>query len=482
MERSMLKQCLYQVCRIGFLVLLMAGAGFAQGTGEFTGTIVDQSGGVMPGVTVTVTNTATGAVRSTVSNETGLYSVPALPPGAYTLVAELSGFQTTTVRGAALQVQQVAKVNFTLATGTLTESVEVSGVALLATQDSTVGQVIDNERIVELPLNGRSYLQLTALTPGVNINSVASAGATDFQGGARSRQQITINGQRGQFNHFTLDGIENTDPNFNTYILLPSVDALQEFKVQSATYPADYGFGVTQINVTTKSGTNTLHGTAFEYFRNENLDAKNFFDSKVDPIPPFTRNQYGGTAGGPILKDRLFFFGNYEGLRENKSLTLLANVPLATLRGGDFTARQPIYDPATRVTQPNGTITAQQFPGNRIPAERIDPKSLLALGYWPAANQPGTARNFLNNEARVVEGDQWLGRFDFNQSPALTWYGRVNWSKDLEYQPTSYPGHGTNTKTRADQVHQRRAARGGGHVVREQPLVQHHLRRRPLQL
>jgi hypothetical protein len=447
----MLKTCAAFTCAL-LLTLTGATAALAQGTGEITGTILDETRGVMPGVSVTVTNDATGAVRSAVTNESGIYSIPALPPGTYTVLAELPGFQSRTRSNLILQVQQIARVDFSLSAGTVTESVEVVGrTALLATEDSTVGQVIDNKRIVELPLNGRSYLQLAGLTPGVNINSVPSAGATDFQGGHRSRQQITINGQRGQFNHYTLDGIENTDPNFNTYILLPSVDALQEFKVQSATYPAEYGFGVTQINVTTKSGTNQLHGSAFEYLRNEKLDAKNFFDSKTDPIPPFTRNQYGGTVGGPILRNRLFFFANYEGLREDKALTTLSSVPLAAIRGGDFSGRRPIYDPATRVRQADGTITAQPFPGNRIPADRIDPKALLALGYWPEANLPGTARNFLSNEPRVVEGDQWLGRVDFNQSPSLTWYSRFNYAKDREYQPSSFPGQGTFTSTRPDQ-------------------------------
>src|SRR5262245_3720720 len=255
------------------MLLALASIALAQGTGEITGTITDTTGGVVPGASVSVTNVATGAARHVISNEAGVYSVPALPPATYTVIVELAGFQTQTRRSLLLQVQQVARADFALEAGAVQESIEVTGgAALLATEDSTVGQVIDNKRIVELPLNGRSYLQLAALTPGVNINSTPSSGATDFQGGHRSRQQITINGQRGQFNHYTLDGIENTDPNFNTYILLPSVDALQEFKVQSATYPSEYGYGVTQINVTTKSGTNQLHGSLFEYHRNEALD------------------------------------------------------------------------------------------------------------------------------------------------------------------------------------------------------------------
>ena len=436
------------------MLLAVASVALAQGTGEITGTITDATGGVVPGVSVSVTNVATGAARHATSNEAGVYSVPALPPATYTVVVELQGFQTQTRRNLELQVQQVARADFELETGAVKESVEVTGgAALLATEDSTVGQVIDNKRIVELPLNGRSYLQLAALTPGVNINSSPSAGATDFQGGHRSRQQITINGQRGQFNHYTLDGIENTDPNFNTYILLPSVDALQEFKVQSATYPSEFGYGVTQINVTTKSGTNQLRGSLFEYHRNEAFDAKNFFDSKVDPIPPFERNQFGGTVGGPVLRNKLFFFANYEGLREDKALTALGNVPLAALRAGNFAGRNPIYDPAPRVQQPDGTITAQQFPNNQIPANRMDAKALTAMEqFWPTANRTGTGSNYLNTEARKANTDQWLGRADLVQSDAISWYGRFSWAKDREYQPAAFPGLGTWTNSRPDQL------------------------------
>jgi hypothetical protein len=436
------------------MLLALASIALAQGTGEITGTITDATGGVVPGASVRVTNVATGAARHVISNEAGVYSVPALPPATYTVIVELQGFQTQTRSSLLLQVQQVARADFALQAGAVQESIEVTGgAALLATEDSTVGQVIDNKRIVELPLNGRSYLQLAALTPGVNINSTPSAGATDFQGGHRSRQQITINGQRGQFNHYTLDGIENTDPNFNTYILLPSVDALQEFKVQSATYPSEFGYGVTQINVTTKSGTNQIHGSLFEYHRNEALDAKNFFDSKIDPIPPFERNQFGGTVGGPVVRNKLFFFGNYEGLREDKALTARSSVPLAALRAGNFAGRNPIYDPASRVQQPDGTITAQQFPNNQIPSSRIDGKTRTAMEeFWPTANLPGTASNYLNTESRQANTDQSLGRVDFVQSDAISWYGRFSWAKDREYQPAAFPGLGTWTNSRPDQA------------------------------
>ena len=226
-------------------------------------------------------------------------------------------------------MQQVARADFRVEAGAVNESIEVTGgAALLATEDSTVGQVIDNKRIVELPLNGRSYLQLAALTPGVNINASPSAGATDFQGGHRARQQITINGQRGQFNHYTLDGIENTDPNFNTYILLPSVDALQEFKVQSATYPAEYGYGVTQINVTTKSGHQRDPRLAVRVPPQRGPRRQELLRQQGRSDPAVRAQPVRRHGGRPVLRNRLFFFANYEGLREDKALTARSSVPL----------------------------------------------------------------------------------------------------------------------------------------------------------
>ena len=442
------------ITRILPLLLTLSLLALAQGpSGEITGTVKDSSGAVMPGASVLLTNAATGAKRTVASNAAGVYGFPALPPGTYTVTVEHVGFQKHTRSDIQLQVQQSARLDFALVIGQVAETVEVTGGApLLATENSTVGQVIENKRIVELPLNGRNYLQLTALSPGVTINSAPSGGGTSFQGGQRARQSVIVNGQRGQFNHYTLDGIENTDPNFNTYIILPSIDALQEFKVQSATYPAEFGYGISQINVTTKSGSNQIHGALFEFVRNNAFDAKNFFDKPNAPIPPFKRNQFGGTVGGPIVKNKLFYFGNYEGTREVKALTALGTVPLEALRNGNFAGLKPIYDPATRKMQPDGTITATVFPGNVIPADRIDAVAKTALQYWPAADLPSTASNFLNTEPRRFNEDQYMGRVDYQQSSNLTWYGRWSYSKDKEYAPSSFANQGTVTNTRADQV------------------------------
>jgi len=230
------------------------------------------------------------------------------------------------------------------------------------------------------------------------------------------------------------------------------VDALQEFKIQTATYPAEYGFAISQINVTTKSGTNAFHGSAFEFLRNSWLDAKNYFDSPTAKIPPFRRNQFGGTVGGPIIRNRLFFLGNYEGLRDSKAQTRVSTVPSASLLSGNFVGLKTVYDPATRVVAPNGTITASPFPGNIIDPSRFSPISVALLNYYAAPNRPGATNNYISNESLTNSGDQYMARIDYQMSQNVSWFGRYNYDKDSQYVPSSQPHQGTVVGTRPDQV------------------------------
>jgi hypothetical protein len=441
--------------KIGLFVLLLSSWAITTAqspTGTIDGTVTDQSGAVMRGASVRVLNTETGVTRETKTDQSGLYSLPALPPGIYNVVVESAGFKNDARSNIVLQVQQTARVDFALTIGSADQTVNVlAATPLLSAEDSTIGQVIENKRIVELPLNGRNYLQLASLSPGVTNTSAPSNGASSFQGGARGSISITINGQRNGFNHFTLDGIENTDPNFNTYILLPSVDALQEFKIQTATYPSEFGFAVSQINVTTKSGTNGFHGSAFEFLRNSWFDSKNFFDSPTVKIPEFRRNQFGGTVGGPILKNRLFFLGNYEGLRDSKAQTIVTTVPTAALLGGNFTGQNIIYDPSTRVTV-GGVTTATPFPGNTIPSSRFSPISAALLNYWSAPNQSGATNNYVNHEPLTNSSDQYMARIDYQMTKNLSWFGRYNYDKDAQYVPVGQPHQGSVIATRPDQI------------------------------
>src|SRR5258708_11718245 len=223
-------------------VLMANQAGFAQTFGAISGDTRDASGAVVTGATVTAVNVATNAARSVTTNEAGDYSFPSLPPGTYSVKVEKSGFKTVIRNQIELQVQQSARVDFEMQVGQVSESIEVRASAdLLASEDATVGTVIENKRIVELPLNGRNYLQLVSLAPNVSTGFSSQGQAGARQGGIRAAQTIAVAGQRTNFNHYTLDGVENTNPNYNTFVVMPSIDALQEYKVQTAVYPAEFG-------------------------------------------------------------------------------------------------------------------------------------------------------------------------------------------------------------------------------------------------
>ena len=429
---------------VSLSLLFLAIPAFAQTFGEISGTVTDQTSAAIGGATVTAINVATNATRTTVTTDAGVYSFPSLPPGTYNVKAEKAGFRTVNRTNVELQVQQSARLDFDLPVGQVTESVEVSAqAALLSSENATLGTVIENKRIVELPLNGRNYLQLVALSPNVSYGFPSAGQAGSRQGGIRADQSISVGGQRAQFNHFTLDGVENTDPNFNTFVVLPSIDALQEFKVQTGIYPAEFGREATQINVSTKSGTNDFHGTLFSFVRNEKLDAKNYaFTSARPPKDPFKWNQFGFTFGGPVWipkvlngKNRLFFMTNYEWFRQRRQVQAVSNLPSGAMFTGNFSelplGTQAIYDPRTRVVT-GGQVSAQPFPGNIIPANRIHPISQKMLAYYPQPNLPNPQlrNNFVQAQGRPVNRDQFISRLDFVESSNSQWNARYSWGDE----------------------------------------------------
>ncbi|MGH9627742.1 MAG: hypothetical protein ACRD7E_05295, partial [Bryobacteraceae bacterium] len=314
---------------------------------------------------------------------------------------------------------------------------------MLSTENATVGTVIENKRIVELPLNGRNYLQLVALAPNVSYGFPSAGQAGARQGGIRADQSISVGGMRSQFNRYTLDGVENTDPNFNTFVVLPSVDALQEFKVQTGVYPAEFGRGATQINVSTKPGTNDFHGTAFYFLRNDKLDAKNYAFTEARPEKdPFKWNQFGFTLGGPIVipkivdgRNRLFFMTNYEWFRQRRQVQQVASLPSAAMREGNFSelpnGTAGIYDPLTRRSE-GGSVVADLFPGNVIPASRLHPVSQQLLEFYPSPNLPNATlrNNFVQAVGRPINRDQFIGRFDVVESNSSQWSGRYSWGDE----------------------------------------------------
>ncbi len=428
----------------------------AQNYGTITGTVTDASGAVVTGATVTVTNSATNQVRTVQTNEAGNYNVPFLVPGEYGVRVELTGFRAASRPSVNLQVGAIPKVDFSLQVGEVSETVEVTAdIPNLDTQTTTIGTVIENRSIEELPLNGRNYLQLTSLVPGTTTYSPPIGVGQQRMGGARNEFVLNVAGARTEFNHYMLDGVVNTDPNYGTYLAQPSVDALQEFKMESGTFSAEYGHGIAQVNVITKSGTNELHGAVFEFLRNAKLDAKNFFDNPNTGVPPFKRNQFGFVVGGPIVRDKLFFLGNYEGLRQRKALTTQSTVPYERDKTGDFShLSQTVYDINTRVRLADGTYAQDAFPNNRIPDNRIHLIARETLALYPSANQASTAwaNNFLSNEAERIDADQYLGRIDWAQTANSNWHGRYNYGTEPQYRPANFPGYGTVNDTTTHQV------------------------------
>ncbi|MBL8290600.1 MAG: carboxypeptidase regulatory-like domain-containing protein [Bryobacterales bacterium] len=415
--------------------------------GEITGSTVDPSGAVVAGAQITITNPATNQVRTVQTNDAGVFSVPALLPGVYSIRAEKPGFSVQVRNDVNLNVGQALVLNFTLQVGNVSEVVEVTGGApVLETESTSVGTVIENKRIVELPLNGRNYLQLASLIPGATTNGPASSQGQQRMGGARNQFALNVAGQRVHFNHYSLDGMENTDPNFNTYLFLPSIDALQEFKVESGLFSAEYGRAIAQVNVSTKSGTNDFHGVAFAFVRNSYFDARNFF---ATVNPPFKRNQFGGTFSGPVRlpkvfdgRNRMFFMFNYEGLRERRALTQTNTLPDARFRSGNFGfLNRAIRDPLN---------PGQTFPNGLIPESRISPISRRVLNdFFPLPNQTGSGalgitNNYLNDESRRTDGDQFTLRSDFNVNSNNMIFFRFSQTKEPQYIPFAIKDQGND--------------------------------------
>src|SRR3989475_11167571 len=445
-------------------VLLSVLPAVAQTQAGISDVIHDPSGAVIPGVSVTVTNPATNFSRSAISNEAGAYNFPVLQPGKYNIKVELPGFRTITQNDVELQVQQSARIDFTLQVGEVSQTVEVEGTtALIATENATVGTVIENKRIVEMPLNGRNFLQLASLSPNVSYGFTGAGQEDQRQGGSRAAQNIAVAGQRSAFNHFTLDGVENTDVNFNTYVILPSIDALQEFKVQTGIFPAEFGRATTQINASTKPGTNQFHGTLFEFLRNDWLDAKQYAFAGERPKDAFKWNQYGFTVGGPVTipglykgTDRLFFMSNYEGFKERRTTRTLYSVPSVKMRGGDFSEipNTRIYDPATTRPDPSrpGASMRDPFPSNLIPSNRINSVSNKLLEFYPAPNlNPNLVPyNYEATSNRKADKDQFIQRIDFTESSKSSWFGRYSWSGESEATPFFF--NGSQVQTHAHQT------------------------------
>ena len=381
---------------------------------------------------MTVLNVKTGQSRTAVSGASGEFNFPGLQPGEYQVDAELSGFTKKQISNITLQVNQRVEVPIKLEVGAVSETINVvGGVTIVDTTDATVGQVIEQRRVVELPLNGRDFVQLATLSAGIENRQT-------------TRGLLSTNGTRGNGVGFLFDGVDGNDANAIFLSLTPSIEAIQEFKIQTSTYSAEFGRNAgAQINLVTKAGTNDFHGSAFHFFRDESLDAKNYFDPPNDAIPPFARNQFGFVVSGPIRKNKTFFLGNYEGTRQHKALTALATVPTLAERNGDFSRTvNPTTGALIVITDPQ---TGLPFPNNVIPANRIDATGRRIAALYPEPNRAGSS-NFVSTPTQTFDADLVTLRVDHTFSSKDQVFVRYFLSDSHEFNPFGRVagGGGTN--------------------------------------
>jgi hypothetical protein len=406
-------------------------------TGSITGTVKDESGGVLAHMEVRLVNESTNEQKRQVTADSGNFTFPLVPSGTYRLEVETAGFKKYVRSHITVEVQQQVVINPVLHVGGVAEAVEVKGeTPLLQPTTSSLGQVVDNRKIVELPLSGRNTLALIGLTSGAQ--PVGQFGGIPARTNAYNQGFFSTSGSQVLTNETLIDGVPANAALFNAPAYVPVVDSVQEFKVQTSTLPAEFGrTGGGVVNIVTKSGGNELHGTGYEFFRNQDLSANNWFNNRAGtPRPLSTLHQFGATLGGPLKvpnvydgRDKTFWFVSYEGLREDRGLTQIFTIPTPEQLRGDFSRTFNssgqlilIYDPLTTRPDPNnpGRFIRDPFPGNRIPANRIDPVAARISGFWPAPNTTGTAgggNNFIGNgTARNVQ-NQFTIRLDHAVSP-----------------------------------------------------------------
>lgn len=402
-------------------------------TGTFSGQVTDPSGAPVANAQVRVTQQETGVSVSRQTAADGNYTVPLLKAGTYTLEVTAAGFKSEIRKDIILQIQQVAQQDFRLQVGDVQQQVTVEGAApLLNTESTEVGNVISEQSTQQLPLNGRNFSQLGLLVPGTNPGPV---GGIRTQGNGNETQragaEIVADGSRGSFNTFMIDGLDDEDQSVGTLKVFPNLESIEEFKVQVGNYDAQFVSGGAVVNVITRSGGNEIHGSAFEFLRNADLNARQFFDAQK---PPFQQNQFGGAIGGPIRKNKTFFFGDYQGLRVHESSTSIVTEPTAAMRSGNFTGVASIYDPTSYNA---ATKMRTQFAANTIPLSEMDPVALNLLAITPLPNLPGNKNNLRLNDLAVQTQDQYDVRVDQVFSDRDSMFGRVtHGGADITYPAT----------------------------------------------
>ncbi len=428
--------------------------GLAQGTSAIEGHVLDPSGAAIPAASVRLSDAATGRVRKTRSDPRGFYSFPLLPASTYGLEIEKLGFASRAIRGLELRVGATVRLNLTLELGHEQSSVRVEArPPLVESASPAIGEEIDNQRVSRLPLDGRQFSQLALVAAGA-VPPYPN-GATQQFNTAALGLGFSVNGQRSERNNFSLDGVTLMEPFAYSLTVNPSLDAIREFRIVENSYSAEQGVtSGAQVNVATRSGSNSYAGTVYEFIRNSAFDAKNFFDDPLRPIPAFRQNQFGASVGGPLRGDRAFFFANYEGLRVHQSVTNTTLLPPPALRLGDFSGANPLTGkPFPSILDPDTNLP---FPGNQIPQARIDALSRAVLALVPLPNRPASlpgVNNHINVGLRRVTTDQFTVRLDYAWRPRHQVFGRFLFfnnnqlfpfvSNTFAQNPSAPPGFGT---------------------------------------
>jgi hypothetical protein len=423
------------------VLILLATVCHASSTGSIIGNIADETGAPLAGATVELRNANTGVVRSAVGDHSGGYSFVLLPPGNYDLTVHITGFRDAAVNGIQIDVDQVRRADLTLEAAPVMLKVSVSGeLPLIDTETSNIGKVVPQNLIANLPLNERNYLTFTLLVPGAHTPVAGSQASTMGPG------SFSVNGAREQANGYLLDGIDNNALYINRTSVLPSIDAIDEFKVQASTYSAEYGrYGGAQVNLVLKSGTNAFHGNAFEYFRNRELDAKNYFDlpyctptsapGSCGPIPGYQRNQFGGTVGGPIQQKRTFFFASYEGLDLRQAITQEATVPSQSTLAALYAAIPPPFQ------NPAGKATLDLYPAANVGSDLANSTLYVSS---PAVH--GTANTgTIKLDTQVTASDLLSGHYAIYNADSFLPF-------DFGFTVSSLPGYGDFHNSRGQNV------------------------------
>lgn len=439
-------------------------------TGTVVGTIKDASGAVVPNATATATNVDTGIKTAVKSASDGNYVITPVKIGRYSISAEAAGFRTEVRQNIVLDVQQTIRLDFSLRVGSVTETTNVTGDApLLDTQDASLGDVVASQQIEQLPLNGRRYTDLATLTAGVTKITEGPVDGSSSPTNGNAGGNFSVNGTRGDQNNFILDGIDNNSNDNGDLAILSSVDAVAEFKIQTSNYSAEFGrSGGGVVNATTKSGTNQFHGSAWEFLRNEALDAAQYGFGTAQPKAPHKQNQFGVTVGGPIVKDKVFFFGDYEGTRIHSAQTDITTVPTQKETTGDFSDllnpvvqtgldglgrpiyQGEIYNPATTRTAPNGSTVRDGFGFDVTTGQPIQGQaniipggmSQLGLNYaalYPVVTTPGGG-NYSVNALGTNRVDQMDVRVDENVSSKMQLFERFSLSQSQRFQAPVFSG------------------------------------------